>query len=48
MKILDRLPIPDRPQIISVGGARCRCIGNQIIAWISIHRRAEALPGAFG
>jgi hypothetical protein len=32
MKILDRLPISDRPQIIMVGGSAVQVHRNQIIA----------------
>jgi hypothetical protein len=44
MKILDRLPIPDRPQIISVGGGAVQVHRNQIIAWISINDVLRPFP----
>jgi hypothetical protein len=44
MRILDRLPIADRPQIISVGGGAVQVHRNQIIAWISINDASRPLP----
>src|SRR5688572_1112584 len=36
MKILNRLPISDRPHVVSVGEDRMEVHRNQIIVWISI------------
>jgi hypothetical protein len=44
MKILDRLPIPDRPQIVSVGGGAMQVHRNQIIAWISFLAQSPTHP----
>ena len=44
MKILDRLPISDRPQFISVGGGAVQVHRNQIIAWISINDVQQPFP----
>jgi hypothetical protein len=44
MKILDRLPIPDRPYIISVGEDLVQVHRNQIIVWLSINDVLRPLP----
>ena len=44
MKILDRLPIPDRPHVVSVGSDVVQVHRNQIIVWISINDVSRPLP----
>lgn len=36
MKLLDRLPIPDRPDLISAQGEAVDVYRNQIIVWVSL------------
>ena len=44
MKLLDRLPIPDRPHLISVGTDAVQVHRNQIIVWISINYALRPFP----
>ncbi len=44
MKILDRLPITDRPHVVSVGNDVMDVHRNQIIVWISINDVLRPLP----
>ena len=44
MKIIDRLPIADRPHVISVGGDAVQVHRNQIIVWLSINDARRPLP----
>ena len=44
MKILDRLPINDRPHVISVGEDQVEVHRNQIIVWISIGNVLRPFP----
>ena len=39
MKLLDRLPIPDRPHLVCVGPEAVQVHRNQIIVWVSIGGR---------
>ena len=44
MKIIDRLPIPDRPHVVSVGGDVAQVYRNQIVVWLSINDVLRPLP----
>jgi hypothetical protein len=44
MKIIDRLPFADRPQIVTVRGEPVDVYRNQIIVWISIEDVLKPLP----
>ena len=44
MKILDRLPFADRPQLITVRGEAVDMFRNQIIVWISINDWSRPMP----
>ncbi|MGC8643551.1 MAG: hypothetical protein ACP5XB_27150 [Isosphaeraceae bacterium] len=44
MKILDRLPFADRPQLITVRGEAVDVFRNQIIVWISINDESRPMP----
>jgi hypothetical protein len=44
MKILDRLPIPDRPHLITVQGEVAEVYRNQIIVWVSIKDVLRPFP----
>jgi hypothetical protein len=44
MKILDRLPIPDRPHVITVGEDVVQVHRNQNVVWISISDMLRPFP----
>lgn len=44
MKILDRLPISDRPHVITVGEDAVQVNRNQIIVWVSINDVLRTFP----
>ena len=44
MKIIDRLPFADRPQLVTVRGEAVDVYRNQIIVWISIDDVLRPLP----
>ncbi len=44
MKILDRLPIADRPHLVSVQGDVAEIYRNQIVVWVSIGDLMRPFP----
>lgn len=44
MKILDRLPISDRPHVITVGEDAVQVNRNQVIVWVSINDVLRPFP----
>jgi hypothetical protein len=44
MRILDRLPISDRPHLITVGEEPVEVYRNQIVVWISINDALRPFP----
>ncbi|CAN5858486.1 hypothetical protein BH23PLA1_BH23PLA1_31440 [soil metagenome] len=44
MKILDRLPILDRPRLVTVQGEAVDVYRNQILVWVSINNIERPLP----
>lgn len=44
MKLLDHLPINDRPHVINVGGDTIEVHRNQIVVWVSISNVLRPLP----
>lgn len=44
MTILDRLPIPDRPHVLSVQGDVVQVHRNQIVVWVSIGDARRPFP----
>lgn len=44
MKVIDRLPIPDRPHLISVRGEVVQAYRNQVIVWLSVNDESRPLP----
>ncbi len=44
MKILDRLPISNRPHVLSVGQDVVQVHRNQIIVWLSVNNSGKPMP----
>jgi hypothetical protein len=44
MKLLDRLPIPDRPHLVTVANETVQVYRNQILVWLSIQDPSRPLP----
>ena len=44
MKVIDRLPIPDRPSLVTVGGDVVQVHRNQVVVWLSINDVLRPFP----
>jgi len=44
MKILDRVPVSDRPHLLTVHGDVVQVYRNQIIVWVGIANPSRWLP----
>lgn len=44
-RLIDRVPVPERPSEVVVRGERVRLRGDQIVVWLAITRKLDEPPG---